>query len=153
MPHGPREDPPARQDVSDSALGALGKKGTGRGRVGLVAAYQKNRGFVMASLHAKQRLDAQRHREIEPGLGILQVEACDLTDPFEPVPKRVGVHTKALRCLLLLAGLEVGTQSRHQRALARAVVLDEGTEVAAAVVDQPLVAYRGEQAREPQLGN
>src|SRR5438270_9457575 len=105
----------------------------------------------MRSLHAQQRLDTQGDSKVEAGLWVLQVDAADLANAVEAIAKRVRVHAQPRRRLLLLARLEVCAQRRHQAALARAVVLHQGTEMAPAVVDEPLVGDGGEQAREAEL--
>src|SRR6266571_8902364 len=105
----------------------------------------------MRSLHPQKRLHPQGDGEVESGLGILQVEAGDLPDPFEAVAQRVRMDAEALGRMLLLPRLEVRPQRGDERSLAGAVVLDQRSEMAPAVVDQPLVADRGEEAGEPQL--
>src|SRR5207302_9645513 len=98
----------------------------------------------MRSLHAEQGLHAQGDGEVEARLRVFQVQAGDLPDPVQAVAKRVGMDTQSLRRLLLLPRLEVCPQRGDERSLARAVVLDQRSEMAPAVVDQPLVADRRE---------
>src|SRR5206468_12364671 len=101
----------------------------------------KNRAeFVMRALHPQQGLDAKSHREVEARLRVLEIEARDLADAVEAVAERVRVDAQALRGVLLLPGLQVGAEGGHERALAGGVVLGQRAEVAAAVVDQALVA-------------
>ena len=133
--------------------GGTGLKATGRRLAGLVRRYQKKSQNVMRLLHSQKGLNSQRDREVEPGFRVFQVQAGDLADPVEAVAQRVRVHPQALGRVLLLAGFQVRAERRHQRPLARAVVLDQGTEVSAAVVDQPFVAHRGEQPGQPELRN
>src|SRR5215467_5852787 len=107
----------------------------------------------MPALHPQQRLNSQSDRQVESRLRVLEVESGDLADAIEPVAQRVGVDAEAMRGVLLLAGFEVRAQGCDERAFSRAVVLDQRTEVPPAVVDEPLVAHRGEKARQPKLGH
>src|SRR5690348_1283583 len=135
-----------------STAGGTEAKTRARRPNGLVGQRQKRPRFVICPLQAEKRLDPQRHRQVEASFRVLEVEAGDLADAVEPVAQRVRMHAQALRGLLLLAGLEVGAQRRHERRLARGVVLDQRAEVAPAVVDEPLVTDRREQAGEAELG-
>src|SRR5438093_13331579 len=100
----------------------------------------------MRALHPQQGLDAKSHGEVESRLRVLEIEARDLADPVEAVAESVRVDAQALGGVLLLAGLQVSAERGDERALARGVVLGQRAEVAAAGVDQALVADGGKQA-------
>src|SRR5450759_4456702 len=102
-------------------------------------------------LEAQQGLDPERDGQVQARFGILEIDAADLADAIEPVAEGVGVDAQPRRRLLLLTGLEVGAQRGDEVSLARAVVLDEGPEVPAAVVDQALVADRGQKPGQAPL--
>src|SRR4029077_4379641 len=102
----------------------------------------------MRSLHSQQGLNSEGHGQVEARLGVFEVEAGDLADAVEAVAKGVRVDPEALRGVLLLAGLEVRTERRHQRSLTRGVVLHQRAEMAAAVVDEAFVAHRRQQSRQ-----
>src|SRR5438128_7289446 len=133
--------------------GGTARKASVRRPTGLVRGYQKNRVLVMRFLHAEQRLDPQRYRQVQARLGIFQVQPRDLADAVEAVAERVGMDAQPLRGVLLLACLEVGAQGRDQGALTSAVVLDQRPEMATAVVDKALIAHRGQKPGQPELGH
>src|SRR3989442_6185106 len=135
------------------SAGGTGAKATVRRRFGLVRRYQKNLEIVMWLLHSQKGLDPERNREVEPCFGILEVQAGDLPDPVQAVAQGVRMDTQLLRRMLLLASFEVGPERGDQGALAGAVVLDQRAEVTPAVVDQPLIADRGQKARQSELGH
>src|SRR5438128_6075157 len=134
------------------SAGGTGAKATVRRRFGLVRGYQKNLEIVMWLLHSQKGLDPEGNREVEPRFGILEVQAGDLPDPVQAVAQGVRMDAQLLRGVLLLAGFEVGPERGNQGSLACAVVLDQRAEVAAAVVDQALVADRSQQTGQSELG-
>src|SRR5437660_12884660 len=105
----------------------------------------------MWSLHSQKRLNSQGDRQVQARLGVFEVQARDLADAIEAVAERVWVDAQAVRGLLLLAGFEIGGEGGDERALARAVVLNQRAEVAPAVVHQAPVAHRREQAARAPL--
>src|ERR1700674_1240154 len=105
------------------------------------------------TLEAQESLDPKSHGEVEARLRVLEVDPADLADAVEPVAERVRVHPQLLSRLLLLARLEKGAQRGHQVPFAGGVVLDQGPEMPAAVVDQAFVGHRGEEPGQTQLGH
>src|SRR4030088_983225 len=104
------------------------------------------------SSEAEQALDAQRDRQVQARLGVVQLRPRDLPDAVEPVAQRVRVHAQPPRRRLLLALLQVGLQGGDQVAAPQAVVVDQGAEVAVHELDQPVVADAGQEAGQPELG-